>query len=427
MPIFIIANILFLLVITHPVTVLLHELGHAVPALVFTRHPVTVYVGSYGDPRNSLRVRLGRLTLRFRYGWFWRAGLCKANLQNQPQWVKVLFLLGGPLMSSLVAALGVYLMFHYDVHGALKLYIVAFLAMAVFDLVINLLPLSAPVSSHSGKVVYNDGYQLLLMLYQHRFYSHCTKAIELYNTQQYKKAAVLFEQFLARQLRSEEIYRLAISCHIELRNYSQALDLDIAYASSGLDLSADDYATAGYLKVQNGFHAEALYDYESALALDPHNQLALSNQGYTLNTTGQYAAAINVLNAVLDHDPTHAYAFNNRGLAKIKTGHMADGLADVNHSLALDPDNAYAYRNLGIYYLEKFQLAEAEQQLERAQALDPHTHLLPELLDYIAQLRAGAPASSPLPPPQPAEAASSGLADVNSLQQSSALAPCSAY
>ncbi len=46
-----------------PITVLLHELGHAIPALILTRQKVSIYIGSYGDPDKSLHFRIGLLEL----------------------------------------------------------------------------------------------------------------------------------------------------------------------------------------------------------------------------------------------------------------------------------------------------------------------------------------------------------------------------
>ncbi len=50
-----------------PLVTLLHELGHAIPALLVTRKKVTIYIGSYGDPQKSLCFRVGLLEFYVRY------------------------------------------------------------------------------------------------------------------------------------------------------------------------------------------------------------------------------------------------------------------------------------------------------------------------------------------------------------------------
>ena len=47
------------------ITTFLHEMGHAIPALLFSEEEVTVFVGSYGDKAASYGTKLGRLQLWF--------------------------------------------------------------------------------------------------------------------------------------------------------------------------------------------------------------------------------------------------------------------------------------------------------------------------------------------------------------------------
>jgi hypothetical protein len=72
-----------LVLITRPVTVLLHELGHAIPAILLTRQKVTIYIGSHGDPKKSLKFKLGLLEGYFRYNPFdWNRGLCVPSARS---------------------------------------------------------------------------------------------------------------------------------------------------------------------------------------------------------------------------------------------------------------------------------------------------------------------------------------------------------
>ena len=70
-----IGAILFILCI-RPITTFFHEMGHALPALMFSREAVTVYIGSYGDVSRSQKFTFGRLTIYFRFNLFaWDLGL----------------------------------------------------------------------------------------------------------------------------------------------------------------------------------------------------------------------------------------------------------------------------------------------------------------------------------------------------------------
>ena len=43
--------------ISRSVTTFVHEMGHAIPSLFFTKEEVIVCVGSYGDVSHSLRIK----------------------------------------------------------------------------------------------------------------------------------------------------------------------------------------------------------------------------------------------------------------------------------------------------------------------------------------------------------------------------------
>lgn len=66
--------VIFLVLI--PLGVLLHELGHATLALVFSRKSVAVFVGTKDE---TSRISIGRLSLHLRPG-FW--GLCRVDQQG---------------------------------------------------------------------------------------------------------------------------------------------------------------------------------------------------------------------------------------------------------------------------------------------------------------------------------------------------------
>ena len=63
----IILGILTLVIITKPFTVLFHELGHAIPAMIMTKEGATIYVGSYGDQKQSFKIHIAGLEIWFRY------------------------------------------------------------------------------------------------------------------------------------------------------------------------------------------------------------------------------------------------------------------------------------------------------------------------------------------------------------------------
>jgi hypothetical protein len=137
--------------------IILHELGHAGPALLFTRANVAIYLGSYGDSTNTWRLRVGLLTIYATRSLFWNKGLCvhdSAKLSRPEQYMVIL---GGVLISLSIAVLGFYGALAIDLHGSVKLFLFLLTLFAIVSLVTNLVP-----SQRGG--LPNDGLLLKLLL-----------------------------------------------------------------------------------------------------------------------------------------------------------------------------------------------------------------------------------------------------------------------
>lgn len=372
--------LIVLVLITRPFTVLFHELGHAIPAIILTKQKVAIYIGSYGDPNKSLHFNVGLLEVWFKYNPFsWRLGLCVPSSKQISINKQIIYTLTGPLTSFAIAAIACYFTFTYDLHGVVKLILVIFLGSSIFDLFVNLTPRAIPIKLYDGKLAYNDGFQLKQLFYFKKFPKEYSQAAELYNQQKYAEAANLFGQMVSSGLKDENIYRLAISSYLQIKNYQQAKELIDSFIPLQ-KMNSDDFASAGIAYSQIGHHDKAMEFYDESLKRNPNNKYSLNNKGFTLNLLNRYEEAIPLFDKAIEIDKAFAYSFNNRGLAKIKMGKADDGLTDINHSFTLDKDNAYGYRNLGIYYLDKGEFDEAAKLFRKAKEIDTTTHLIEELI-----------------------------------------------
>lgn len=380
--------IFVLFVITRPFTILFHELGHAIPAALFTRKKVNVYLGSYGDPDKSLRFRIGLMQIWCKYNPFaWKQGLCVPEAKNISVNKQIIYIFCGPLASSIVAFICCYLVFTFDGHGSLKLFFVALSGSALLDLVTNLIPFNNAIILHNGERVYNDGGQLKKLFFQKTVSREYTTAIECYQKGDFAQAAAIFEDILNNGKEHEDIFRSAISARMQNKNYQQALELHERFKEK-CSLNSFDYANAGLLKSRLGRYEESLEDYNRSIQLNPQNPYSLNNRGFTYNLLEQYEKAVVDFNAILLFDPSFSYAYSNRGLSKIKLGQPEEGLKDIRHSMELDPKNAYAYRHLGIYYLERGDRKEAHSHFLKAKELDPDTHEIAQLIEQSATIPA---------------------------------------
>ena len=96
------------------ITTFFHELGHAIPALLFTDDRVDVYVGSYGDISKSWQLDIGRLRFYLTYKiWGWDLGMCVSK-GAEYYFQQMLIVLAGPLMSLGIAAFLLFALISYD-------------------------------------------------------------------------------------------------------------------------------------------------------------------------------------------------------------------------------------------------------------------------------------------------------------------------
>jgi len=110
-------------------TALIHELGHAVPALMFTNEKVSIFLGSYGDISKCKCFKIGkRLYFYFRLNPLkWNFGMVKHASVSSSFLKSLLILLLGPLSSFIIASTALWIAFSFNLHGAIKLFTIFFL------------------------------------------------------------------------------------------------------------------------------------------------------------------------------------------------------------------------------------------------------------------------------------------------------------
>lgn len=372
-----------LVLITRPLTVLFHELGHAIPAVLLTRQKVTIYIGSYGDPGKSLKLSFGFLIIFFRYNPFaWRLGLCVPSAKAISINKQIVYILCGPLTSLIIGITACYFTFAYDLHGLLKLLLVMFLGSSTVDLLVNLIPNPKPIALYDGKITHNDGYLLKQLFYYKRFSREYSAAVNLYNERKYTDAAVLCEKMISAGIKIEDIYRLGINAHVYSKNYERVKELSAVFLKQW-NMNSDELCNLAHSYSRLDLHAEALELYDKSLELNPENKYSLNNKGFTLNLMNRFEEAIVLFDMAISVDRDFAYSYNNRGLSKIKIGKSEEGLEDINHSFKLDPDNSYYYVNVGIYHFDKKEFNEALKLFKKAKELDDTTYGINELIEDV--------------------------------------------
>lgn len=365
-------------VILRPFTTLIHELGHGIPALLLTDKKVTLYLGSYGDPKESFKIVFGRLELFFNKKPFnWNIGLCVIEQRTLSVNKQILIDLMGPLASLALSLVLSYFIFFVDLNDHVLVILALFNISTYYDFYINIVPSSKPIELHNGSVVYNDGRQILDLIKFKKVPEEYNVGAEHYNNKDYSLAAASFEKVLQKGYNEPIIYQLLVSAYLQIKDNSNALIVNDLYSIMfSKTFNSNDYTNMGLIKSFTGSYEEAIKDYNKAIELDESNSVAYNNRGYTFNVMEDYENAIKDFEKAISLEESFAYALNNRGFAKIKLGFKEEGLADLEKSMSMDDTNSYCLMNFGVYHYDNKDYKEALEYFKKAKELDTTTYLL---------------------------------------------------
>jgi protein O-GlcNAc transferase len=124
-------------------------------------------------------------------------------------------------------------------------------------------------------------------------------------------------------------------------------------------------------------HQEALAYYDKALAIKPDYADALNNRANVVLELGRYEEALANCDKALDIRPKYPEALNNRGNVLMELKRFEEALASYDKALKLEPNYVNALKNRGNALLELKHYEDAFESLGRALAMRPND---PELL-----------------------------------------------
>ena len=385
-PAVIIPLFICLFIIARFITVLLHELGHAIPALIFTKEKVIVFLGSYGVTETSKHSQMGkRLSFYFKLNPFaWRSGMIIHSPENVSVRKNLIILFMGTCFPIFIAIVTLCVVFALDMNGFLKLFTLIFLLSALFDLR-NLYSNAEPILLVNGLHTHNDGYQIRKSLTYRKNFKIIAPAYKLYESELYAEAIKLFRK-LNPVFIDNEVFVIILTAYLHCKDFNGGKEFYQMMLKVDNRPSADSniFFNIALIESFSGNHQLAMDFYSKSIELDGKNTNSVSNRGYTHSLLGQYNEAINDFNTVIEIEPESSYAFANIGYAKIKLGLREEGLADINKAISLENPNSYAYRNLGLYCFDQGSYQEAATNFQLAYNLDPNTHMIEEFKKMAA-------------------------------------------
>ncbi len=291
-------TIILLLIFSRPITTFIHELGHAIPALLFTSHPVVIFVGSYGNETQSQYHQIGRLHIYFKYNVLnWQLGLCQHAPANKI-YETLLIILGGPVASLLLGLICIYFLIEFKEQPWIAFSIALLLVSGISDFLVNIIPDDKPLPMENGAVVYNDGAQFKQLLKTSRYPEEYFSGLEDINEGRPKTGISKLESVLESGVKDIYIYKYVIQIYIQEKQENNAIQFHERFVKR-LPLDSSDHLYAAELYIKNNQTDFALQELTTSIEKNYLNSEALLTRGKLLLEMGHRGSARKDLEKVL--------------------------------------------------------------------------------------------------------------------------------
>ena len=350
------------------ITTFFHEMGHALPALLFTKNEkVNVLVGSYGNIENSLGLQLGRLALYLKFNIFnWRIGLCSHGPIKGfiPQ---LIVILGGPLASLTIALAAFYFIKSNELSQPWIIFISFFLISAIIDFLVNIDPSHKPIKLWDNSVTYSDGYQLMRTFKRRGLPNSFFEAENLLKAKKPNETIEKCMSLIESGVNKKVVYDLMIEACLVKKDYKTALDIYQSIKAIHPYTYLDFYQI-GLLNLQINRLDEALPYFDHCIFEKHDDGLALAKRGYIHLQKGNWQRAQQDLEASISYTPNNPEAWNNRGLFHLKNGNLSASAKDLQIAFQIAPNDPNVLYHLGLYHEADRKLKEALHYFQQAKA-----------------------------------------------------------
>lgn len=127
----------------------------------------------------------------------------------------------------------------------------------------------------------------------------------------------------------------------------------------------------GELRADAGRNAEAMADFDDALAMDPDCWRATHNRGVLLAQAGAFAEAFDAFNETVARKPSFAKGYSNRAALFVQAGDFQASMNDYARAIETDPDLAIAHKGRGRVCHMVGHMEQALRHLDAAALLAP--------------------------------------------------------
>ncbi|MFP9099646.1 tetratricopeptide repeat protein [Flavobacterium sp. RHBU_24] len=375
------ALLLFLtLIISTPVIIFLHELGHSIFALLFTKQGVKMFVGSYGKTEKTREFTFGRLQLYIEPKFKLGGGMCVHHHTNKT-YKELILIFAGPALPLSIAILFYSFCVHYlnDNWVAAAIFFIIFCFVSFLK---SLIPSSRPIILTDGSQTFNDGRLILNTLKNRSFQKEYRIAADYFNAKDYTNGSIHFAALIDKhKITDRLIHTYYLYSLYSNKDLNRLKDFVFKHYET-VNFNKDDLSNIGVYFSRLEDHESAMHYYKKSLNLE-ENANALNNMGYSMNILERYTEALPYFEKAIAIEPEQAYAYNNRGYAKLKLGFIEEGFEDFETSNKLDPNNSYYYKNLGLYHFDKGNYSTALEHFIKAKEMDDETYKIDDDIETV--------------------------------------------
>ena len=355
----------------------------AIPALAFTDKEVEVYIGSYGDIKNTLRLQLGRLKMFFKINIFeWQIGLCRREGEVKSSWHRAIIIIGGPIASLLISIPLILRLKEFQSNDVLFFASIVFIGAAVIDLAVNLYPFSSPMKMHDGGVAYSDGYQLKSMIVESFMPEAYFEFQKLYQDDDYDTLINKADDYIEKNPTDRFAYEFMVESLIEKKEFSKVLEV-YSFMKNHLKFEDRDYFLIGKAYRQLDNYPEALNFFKKYYFKHFNDPELINEMAETHIAMGNFSEAIQCIDAGL-HNFENNYRFHlNRAIALIKMGDFPSAHQHLRKAEKINRDDPKLYLQFGILYGKLNQKDDAILNLEKAKKMGSQYAGLDFILEEI--------------------------------------------
>lgn len=360
-----------------PVSVLLHEIGHSLPLLLFSNNQVLICVCHKEKSKKFFEFNVLRLHFKISYDSLFVEGFAQLKGQdNLSKWKWNIICLWGPFFSIALFGLLFYSSIYWDVHGFLKLFTVGFLVHCIIEL---FLIFKYEVILQDQYFQFSDGAFLYHNLFKKYNQIEINKSLHSYYSQEFKAAAQSMKLIIEDGFDHFYFFHSYLISLCYSDSPSEAIQI---YASSRYRyiISPKDKSQLGALLLIKGNEKgkELIID---AFQSDHQEDIILANKAFLSLIEGNYINAIEIFSYLKNSKLYTSYAYSNLLLAKYKNKDESIDLSQFNNCLLEFPLEAYAFRNKGIYLFENENYKEAVMCFRSALKLDKNCYQADAYLD----------------------------------------------